>query len=258
VSPWMLEARQRLRNCWPPVRREVHTLFVQPDAVWQLGQGRQPQAYASVSEWCRANAGEALRVVVSGHLMHHLCANDAALPLHRAEDVASWARHQWLHYHGAVAQQWPLAVWCEGSERGASALHGLDLPALQQAAQAHQVSLRAVDPWWSVALRAVAAQRPAWGQGERAALWLVEGALCTVVEVAGGRLQGLRTRWLEEASPAGLGRLLAGEGEGEGLLPGDWVLGYGLQGSQALAEPLRLATLGRLDGLHPALERLAA
>jgi hypothetical protein len=279
VSPWMLEARQTVRAWWPlklpATRAPVHTLFVAPGQAWHLMDGHvvdghpgAPHAAAPFeqgADWCRAHAGQSLRVVVSGHLMHHLCVGNPALPLHSEEDVATWARHQWLHYHGAVAQQWPLAVWCEGDERGASALHGLDLPALQQAAQAHQVSLRAVDPWWSVALRAVAAQRPAWGQTGRATLWLVEGALCTVVQVAAGRVQGLGTRWLEEASPAGLTRLLMGEpggasdgaSDGETLLPGDLVLGYGLVGDETLPPPLRAAALGRLDGQYPALLELA-
>lgn len=252
MSPWMLEARRALRAWRPASRAVATTLFVQPGHTWQLHHSVPAIEHDSAVDWCRMNPRSALRVLVSGHLTHQLCVTDAALPLHSEDDVQAWARHQWQHYHGSVAEQWPLVAWCRGEERGASALHGLDLAALRQAAQAHHVSLLAVDPWWTAALRRVSIARPAWGQGQRATLWLVEGALCTAVQVAEGRVLDLRTRWLEAANAEALAERLLGHGDDDSLLPGDLLMGYGIEGEARLPAVMHSARLGSLAGPCPA------
>lgn len=251
MSPWMLEAGRAVRAWRPSSRPGAATLFVQPGRVWQLHSAVPATEFDSVPAWCHQHPGTSLRVLVSGHLTHQLCANDPTLPLHSEEDVQAWARHQWQHYHGSVAEQWPMVAWCRGDERGASALHGLDLAALRQAAQAHRVSLLAVDPWWTAALRRVSIVRPAWGQGKRATLWLVEGALCTAVQVAEGRVLDLRTRYLEAANAEALAERLLGLGDDDSLLPGDLLMGYGIDGEARLPAVMHSARLGTLAGGCP-------
>lgn len=252
MSPWMLEARRALRAWRPASRAVAATLFVQPAGTWQLHGSVPATAHDSVADWCRQHPGSSLRVLVSGHLTHQLCVNDPSLPLHSEADVQAWARHQWQHYHGSVAEHWPMVAWCRGDERGASALHGLDLAALRQVAQAHQVSLLAVDPWWTAALRRLSLLRPAWGQGQRATLWLVEGALCTAVQVAAGRVLDLSTRWLEAANAEALAERLLEPGDGDALLPGDLLMGYGIDGEARLPAVIQGARMGTLAGACPA------
>lgn len=261
MSPWMLEARRAVRAWRPTSRAVAATVFVQPGRAWHLPSGPDRVAateHDSAVAWCQQHPRAVLRVLVSGHLTHQLCVNDPTLPLHNEADVRDWARHQWQHYHGSVAEQWPLVAWCRGTERGATALHGLDLSALRQAAQAHQVSLLAVDPWWTAALRRVAVLRPAWGQGSRTTLWLVEGALCTAVQVAEGRVLDLRTRWLEAAHAEALAERLLGPGDDDGLLPGDVLMGYGIEGEVRLPAVLHSARMGTLGGACPAQVEAAA
>lgn len=215
-----------------------------------------PARYDDPAAWCAAHPGATLHLVLSSALTHQLCVDDPALPLTDETAVAAWARHQWLHYHGAAANDWAVTAWCRtderGAERGACALHGLDLPRLQQAAQAHRVRLQAVQAGWCAALHWVAQQRPSWGHAGVAALWVVEGAQCTRVQVRQGQVQGVRTRWLAAPQAQDLAELLlvtpdadAGHGPvtGDGLLPGDVVVTHGVQAPQGWAPALQAALL---------------
>lgn len=243
------------RRWWPPVSRApVLTLFLQEQSAWGYGPGDEAgRRFGSGDAWLDDHAGCRVRLVLSGALTHQLVVGDESLPLDDDESLLAWARHQFVHYHGAGAQHWPLSVWRTGRQRGASAVHGIDLDRLVRRAGAAGVQLRSVQPWWALALQAATRETPAFAQADAAELWVVEGCRVLRLRCGGGRLTQFEQHWLAQPEPAALAALIAGAG---GAAQGSWVLGYGLA-----AGPLDVPGLHRLGVLyddHPAPRWLGA
>jgi hypothetical protein len=247
------------RPSWPRRWREsgrAHAVFVAPGRVWHAAEG---QASAASCEdfvtWCRAHRGSAARVLLSGHLTHSI-AVDAELPIATTEETTSYSRTQFVHYYGPPAQQWPLAVWCDNAQRGAAALHGIDLLRLQSDAGEHDVRLLGVSPWWSVALRVATRTIPAWPpyQG-RAAFLLIEEHLATWLLLEHGVLCSMRQRRVAAPSASALENLLADWQAADEVDPGFVVVGG--FGVQLEAQSVRLGgarVAGLLDSPQPGVD----
>jgi len=214
-------------------------LWLSPAGLWAAGGGAAPpQRFDDLAAWAAAHPGGAARLWLSGWHTLDLLA-DPALPLPDDAAVLAHLRPLLQHYHGDAAADWPLAAWRAGGRCGASALHGLDWATLQQAAAAHGVTLRAVQPWWPRALALALQREPALGRAAQARLLLVEGGLLQVLDLAHGALCGLQQRRLADATPAALADWLAAA---DGPTPAA-VLGCGLDGHAAPAA----AALGHAD-----------
>jgi hypothetical protein len=212
-------------------------LFVQPDAVWVIHPDDRPaRCHPGVDEALAALPGGAVRVVLSGRLTHQLLVHDAAHALPDEDAVAGWARHQFTHYHGAVAQGWSLALWRQGAQRGACALVGLDLPVLEAAARRRGVPLLAVQPWWAVALHALGREAATLALAADAEVWLIEGVHATRLRSASGQVVAIEQHWLEGAQGHAL---VTGLASRTAPAPACWVVGYGLDGDVPLPPSVR-------------------
>ena len=178
--------------------------------------------------WCQAHAGRSVRLWLGASLTHELAlAPDLAL----GDDPAllAYARPLLQHYHGEAAAHWPLAAWRCGAglqapQRGVSALHGVDLVALQAAAGQAGVRLQAVQPGWSAAL--ALARVPALAVASQAQLLVVEGPLLTQLHTRHGQLLQLQRRRLPQAHWAALQAWWQAQPE-QALGPA-WAVGHGL------------------------------
>lgn len=205
---------------------------------------------AGVAPWCAAHGGESVDLVVSAPLLHELVC-EPGLPLDDEAALHAYARQLFGHYFGAPAQRWAIATWAAGEQRGASALHGLDWPALAESARAAQVDVRRIRPAWSAVLQKLAVDEPGWRREPAAALAWVEGQVLTWVQLRDGEVQALRQLRLPDATQAALGEALAELREGPGLVP-VLALGYGLDaGAMPVWPGVRVLT--RLDGSTPDL-----
>lgn len=196
--------------------------------------------------------GTAVDVIVSARLLHELVC-EPGLPLNDEPARQAYARQMFGHYFGAAAQRWPLATWAAADQQGASALHGIDWPALAQAAAAANVHLRRVQPAWAPLLQRLMVDEPDWARAPAAALAWVEGPVLTWLVLRDGQVQVLRQLRLPTATQAALGEVLAELRTGESVL----VLGYGLDGGASMAWP-GLRVLHRLDGASPDMAWFAA
>lgn len=229
-------------------RPSACTLFVTEGRLWcYAGSGAQAVASPGIEPWLAANPGANARIVLSGALTHQLVVSDPSLPVSDAEALLAWARHQFVHYHGPAAQRWPLSVWLSAGQRGASAAYGLDLDAVLRLAGEGGVRVRAVQPWWAVALQAATREAPNLALADRAELWIVEGQRVTRVLCGQGRVRQIEQHWLASASKAALAACLA---ECEVPPHTTWVLGYGLQPGEH--GPLGARLLGELQAEYPA------
>lgn len=235
---------------WKPAASRTHRVFVQEAWLWHRAPGANETARVDDwAAWCAAHAGARVQMVLSGHLTTDLLA-PAGLPLRGRAQVAAWARQQWQHYHGPAAQDWPLAAW----PHGACALTGRSLAALVVPALAHRVSLMQMRPWWSVAWPAVQRAAPQALPGGSGVLWLLEERRVTRLQLRDGTLAGLEPRWLDEATPEALDRLVHQYPEEAGP---QWVIGHGLdplacQGAAGAPKRQRaVQALGRLVGPVP-------
>lgn len=262
MSPLLRETltrpRSALREAWQAVRqrRIAHPLFVRPSEVWSyaLDEPHAAQRYDTVEAWCAAHRQFNAYLVVSGHATHEVVVkDDNTLPLHDAGAVVAWAAQQFVRRHGTAAQQWPVAPWQAAGRHGATAIHGLDLRAAEESAQAHKVRLRAVHTWWPVALAAAMRQQPELGAAPRWQLFIAEGRLLTRVACSEGTVADVEQCWLERPSLPALRQLLqqlvpSGPGADASVL-----LGYGIDGATPGAvNDLPVRTLGALDGACPA------
>lgn len=224
------------------------TLFVTEASVWSYAGGdAQAETSPGLEPWLAANPGSNARIVLSGALTHQLVVSDPSLPIADAEALLAWARHQFVHYHGPDAQRWPLSVWLSAGQRGASAAHGIDLDAVLRSAADRGVRVRAVQPWWAVALQAATLEAPTLALADRAELWIVEGQRITRVMCGQGRVRQIEQHWISSASKVALAARLA---ECEVPPQTTWVLGYGLQPGEH--GPLAARLLGELQVEHPA------
>jgi hypothetical protein len=191
--------------------------------------------------------GTAVDVIVSARLLHELVC-EPGLPLHDEPARQAYARQMFGHYFGAAAQRWPLASWAAVNQQGASALHGLDWPALAQTAEAADVQVRRVQPAWAPLLQRLMVDEPDWSRAPAAALAWVEGQVLTWLVLRDGQVQQLRQLRLPTATQAALGELLAELRTGESVL----VVGYGLDSAATPVWP-GVRVLHRLDGASPDL-----
>ncbi len=212
-----------------------HTVFVEPEGVWS-----GPTRHDDLQAWCRAHPGCRTRLVLSGRLTLQVMAPVAGAALDAVPDLSAWARHQFTHYHGSAAEHWPVAAWTgEGhGVGGATALHGIDLPAQKAMAQAHGVSLVSAQPWWAVALRAVSQVRPDFATHASAVLALVEREGLTWLWCRGGSVADVQQRRLDTGAlnvePHALAELLAALCVEVPAGTVHCVLGYGCSGVDAV------------------------
>jgi len=186
--------------------------------------------------------GTAVDVIVSARLLHELVC-EPGLPLDNEPARQAYARQMFGHYFGAAAQRWPLATWVAADQQGATALHGLDWPALAQAAAAANVQVRRVQPAWAPLLQRLMVAEPDWARAPAAALAWVEGQVLTWLVLQDGQVQRLRQLRLSTATQAALGEVLAELRTDESVL----VLGYGLDSAATPVWP-GARVLHRLDG----------
>ena len=242
-------------------RAAQRTVCLQTDGVlsWDMATrgAIEPPATARfdhVDAWCAANEGCDARLFVSGHLLHSLWI-DPALKLADETAVRAYARQQFAQYHGAPARQWPLAVWADGAQAGACALHALDLAALRASAARHGVRLRSVAPLWSAGLGSLTTRVPAYAAAGPRALALVEGTLVTWLVADAGRVLALQQRFLDAPQVDALAALLARLVAEFGLMAGlPVVIGWGLHDAEPgteLTSKLRAHLIGSLDGSEP-------
>ena len=196
-------------------------------------------------------SGTAVDVIVSARLLHELVC-EPGLPLDSEPALQAYARQLFGHYFGAPAQRWSLATWQAADQKGATALHGLDWPALAQAADAAAVHVRRVQPAWAPLLQRLAVEEPDWLRAPTAALAWVEGQILTWLVLEGGQLRRLRQLRLPTATQVALGEALAELREGASVL----VLGYGLDAGATPVWP-GVRVLSRLDGVAPELDWFA-
>jgi hypothetical protein len=250
LRAWPRKAGRSLQRMLGRLPR--HTLFVHPDGVWAWAPSAEaaPSRHENIDAWCIAHPGVDARLVVSAHLVHNLLV-DAALPLDDDDALHTNAREQLLHYHGTPAQHWPLAVWSDGLQRGACALHTLDLDAVSGIAAAHDVHLCSVIPSWSLTLRMLGRHEPQFAQAGPTALALVEGALTTWLVVHAGAVLQLQQRFADTADAAGLARLLRTLiADSAPLAELPTVIGWGLAGGyDEMALPARV--VGDLGDASP-------
>jgi hypothetical protein len=246
------DVRTRVTRAWSRARGRLpsHVVYLRPQGVvsWPAdGEAAGSGRFDDFAAWCAAHPGADARLHVSGHAIHNLVV-DADLSAAGADAVRRYAQQQFTHYHGPQAARWPLAVWADGPSRGASALHGVDLPGLRAAAADHEVRLLGLAPAWSAGLASLSLRHPEFIEAGRHALLLVEGGIATWIVVEGGRIAALRQRWLDspcvEAVVRVLGELLR---EGPALAGHPVVAGWDITEGAAL--PPELATsFGPLDG----------
>jgi hypothetical protein len=247
----------RWRQAWQSVRRQrpCHVLFVQPGQAWSYAPDPPHPAvrHDDAAAWCAAHPQRDAELVVSAHATHELVVQDATLPLHDAAAVAAWAAHQFVHYHGSVAQHWPVAPWQAGGRSGATAIHGLDLAALEHAAQGHGVRLRAVRSWWPVALAAATRRLPALADAATLQLLVVEGLLLTHVSCSAGAVLDVQQRWLQQPTLEALRELLHELAAVPALADASLLLGYGVaDAGPAGLDALPVRVLGTLHEACPA------
>jgi len=214
------------------------TLFLGPDGV-QTAEGQ----VLPFADWCASHAGQAADVIASARLLHELVC-EPGLPLDDEAALQSYARQLFSHYFGAAAQRWPLAGWRAGARRGATALHGLDWAALQQAADEADVDLRSARPAWAPLL-----QRLAREQATAALAW-VEGSLLSWVVLKAGEVAAVRQQRLAEPTFAALAGTLS-ELRAADAVDAVTAAGYGLSGEASM--PAQVQVLGRLDATQPEL-----
>ena len=255
-------------STWLSWRGPPHALWLGRNGLWDYGARpgwRRPAApaptvptpyaptppapvrHASFDAWCQAHPGAACELAVSSWLLHELLL-DAALPL--ADDPARlvYARGLLQHYHGDEAAEWPLAAWQVAGRHGVSALHGLRLPALQHSARQAGVVLRAVRPWWSLALALARPPVMPTAPAAPAALWrllVVDGSLVTQIDLVHGALDRLQNRCLSAAAGPALQALID-----DAPALACHALGHGLAAPVVL--PPGLVALAPLDGPAPA------
>lgn len=242
-----------LARLTPPER-----LFLQADGVTSWPAGPDAPAIApSAMAWLAPNRGRAVHVVLAGGFTRQILVRDPAAPLDDPATLVAWARHQFSGYYGSDALAWPCVTWVSHRQRVACALNGIDLDALRRSAAQHGVRLGSVEPWWSVALRALGRSEPERRAAPHFALALVEDTLLTWIRCEGGRIVDLAQRRLEANTSAALTALLA---EIASPLPGDasiCVGGYGLRDSGPWPDA-RWVVQARLDVASPPWPWVAA
>ncbi|MFN0183359.1 MAG: hypothetical protein ACKVQR_06010 [Aquabacterium sp.] len=163
-----------------------------------------PAPLARFADWCSAHPGSRVELTVGAGYQYSLLCTDDRLPLRRPREVQDWARAQFLHVHGAAASTWPVTSWGHAPCFAASALHGIDLGALQQLAVRHRVQVRRLRPWWPQALAQARRHDPDWTTRPGTALVAAEGEWVTWLSCLRGRPNALEQRRLAQPTLAAL------------------------------------------------------
>lgn len=178
------------------LRRQLAARLARPRRLFVTPGGDELDA------WCREHPGSAVELIVSARALHELVA-EPGLPLPDLDAVQAYAQQQFAHYFGAAAQRFAIAPWDAAGSRGASALQGLDLAALQARAAAAQVRLVRVRPAWSAWLASLPASvraatgRLVWHEGGDV------GVTVVVIELAQGQVRALQLRRLHRLDDLG-------------------------------------------------------
>ncbi|WP_310389763.1 hypothetical protein [Roseateles sp.] len=178
----------------------VISLYWGESGLWSYAQTGAGQRWPDFEQWCAAHPRQQVRIWVGGAWVHNVSV-PADMPLADAQAVRAYARLQFVHYFGAAAQAWPLAVWSQGQQRNAVALQeqaGLSLNALTSAAQTQGVRILSVRPAWSHALAQAAATDSAWAQAECSGLGLLEGLCFSWLSLAHGKVVDVQQRYLDQ------------------------------------------------------------
>jgi len=256
VSRWPIE--RTLSRGWKRLRGRspLHTLYLHPDGVWSWCSGAEPATCEGFDAWCEAHAGNDARLLLSGHMVHNIVV-DASLGLRQDGPLRSYALQQFVHYHGAAAQSWPLATWSEGGQSVASALHAVDWIALRRAAAAHDVVLVGATPVWSAGLGSLSMWVPEFQSGGRRALALVEGTLVSWLVVESGRLTALLQRRLDAPQVGALADMLVQlVAASQPLTDAPLVVGWGVADAENAADlPARVLVLLGTDAVSGAWVR---
>lgn len=174
------------------LRQQLSARLAKPRRVFVTPGGDEFAA------WCKELPGTAVELVVSARALHELVV-EPGLPLADLDAVQAYAQQQFAHYFGAAAQRFAIAPWKLGEAAGASALHGLDLAALQAQAEAARVRIAAVRPAWAAWLAALPA---ATRGGSGRAVWH-EGEVAVVIQLDRGRVTGLQSRRIRALADLG-------------------------------------------------------
>lgn len=245
MSPSMNEARReavaRALGRWPRRGAEPRPLWLDPQGPADADGHRLAQS---------ALPAGGLDLLLSEHLLTPLVA-EAGLDLPGADDIRGHALHLLGHYHGSLAQGWPLAPWSEG--RGALRRCGAWALSSGDAGEPWASllpRLRSARPASLACLQACRRLEPAWAQAPHAALaWVESGLLCWLA-LQSGVLQSVRHLRLPAPTPEALCRrlqpLLAGLPAGTETL----LAGFGL--SAPLEPPPGVRLLGKPEALTAA------
>ncbi|MDG0854996.1 hypothetical protein [Roseateles puraquae] len=194
------------------LRRQLAARLARPRRLFVTPGGDELDA------WCREHPGTAVELIVSARALHELVV-EPGLPLPDLDAVQAYAQQQFAHYFGAAAQRFAVAPWRVAGRSGASALHGLDLAALQARASAAQVRLVRVRPAWSAWLASLPASvraatgRLVWHEGSDGDVTVV------VIEVEQGRVGALQLRRLHRLGDLGGATPLALGSPADSLAP---------------------------------------
>lgn len=194
------------------LRRQLAARLARPRRLFVTPGGDELDA------WCREHPGTAVELIVSVRALHELVV-EPGLPLPDLDAVQAYAQQQFAHYFGAAAQRFAVAPWRVAGRSGASALHGLDLAALQARAAAAQVRLVRVRPAWSAWLASLPASvraatgRLVWHEGSDGDVTVV------VIEVEQGRVGALQLRRLHRLGDLGGATPLALGSPADSLAP---------------------------------------
>ncbi len=194
------------------LRRQLAARLARPRRLFVTPGGDELDA------WCREHPGTAVELIVSARALHELVI-EPGLPLPDLDAVQAYAQQQFAHYFGAAAQRFAVAPWRVAGRSGASALHGLDLAALQARAAAAQVRLVRVRPAWSAWLASLPASvraatgRLVWHEGSDGDVTVV------VIEVEQGRVGALQLRRLHRLGDLGGATPLALGSPADSLAP---------------------------------------
>lgn len=194
----------------------LHTLYLQPQGVlaWNTVDARTTDAgatatatFVNFAAWCRVNPNTDIRLFVSGHLLHSLIV-DPVMCLRGDDAVRSYARQQFVHYHGAPARLWPLAVWAGARYSGACAAHSVDLDAIRATAGIQGVHVHSIAPVWSAGLASLTRRVPSLSRPGPRALALVERSLVTWMIADAGTITSIQQRYLDAPRTGPLTELL--------------------------------------------------
>jgi hypothetical protein len=236
-------ASAALRPAGPPARRFWPALsagWLKPERCVQL-QGDRVTAWPDDgapaqpwADWCAAHPGVRCRVLLGSQWQQVLTLDlpGLALPagqprrVHGRAVLRDAAKQRLVHFHGAAAADWPLALWRSTRAAGACAL-AVAAPAtasrLLTVPAQHGLRLQQVQPAWWWALRQALDSDATLRKAPEALLLLDEDEVTTAVALRQGHIVGLLVQRQPAAAAAADAQPLAQQQVAGGLA----VLGLG-------------------------------